>query len=285
MSKHCVYLVSVLLMSLLSLADSAPTFALSRFHLDLGRLWLDRKGDNANAYMRTVKVLAPVLSPKFSVFIKNGTVARSSVPGRPPQKIQGIKPPQTCFTGMWKGKNEGESKGSVLGGIGELIMVKSIINIPVVTASRENLAHYDARLILDGDVLDVESPVPLVMTDISVGETYVSDFLMNKKYGGGAYLEYHDTPHFHMPQDKEADGVLILGARENELFCLTAFKILYGSGVYTPPYVLHSDAHLVGRYMVMYTYTENFSTVNLKTEKDELVEVRFVHNRVSFTTE
>ena len=275
MIKQPTYVSVILISLIMNVFISFRLVAKPLFQLDLGRLWLSRVGDDANAYMRTTNVLAPVLAPKSSFLIKGGTVTPSTVSAGRQSMITGITPPQAKFEGKWYEKNDGHSNASILGGIGELIMNETTISIPVVIASNENLVYYGAYMIRDGEIMDVESPVPLIIAGVTVGKTYIRGFIMNKSYGGGEYLEYHDTPHFHMPLDQEADGVLILGKREGDDYFVTAYKIPYGYGVYTPPNVLHTDAHLVGRYLVMYTYTDNFSTVNLKTRKNELVEIQF----------
>lgn len=275
MTKQSIYFSGIHLVITLYVFISFQAVSMPLFQLDLGRLWLERVGEDANAYMRTTSVLTPVLAPKSSFLIKGGTVKPSRVSAGQQLMTVGITPPSVRFSGKWCGKKKGESNANILGGIGELTMDETIINVPVVIASNENLAYYGAHMIKDGEIMDVESPVPLVIAGVIVGETYIRGFIMSRKHGGGEYLEYHDTPHFHMPMDKEADGVLILGKRDGDSYFLTAYKIPYGYGIYTPPYVLHADAHLVGHYLVMYTYTENFSTVNLKTQRDELVEVRF----------
>ena len=275
MTKQPIYSSAIFLALAMSVFISSRLIAKPLFQLDLGRLWLTRVGEDANSYMRTTNVLTPVLAPKSSFLIKDGSVSSSPVSADRQLMTVGITPPRAKFNGEWRGKNEGSSVGSVLGGIEKLIMDETIINIPVVMASNENLLYYGAYMIKDGEIMDVESPVPLIIAGVTVGETYIRGFIMSRKYGGGEYLEYHDTPHFHMPLDQEAGGVLILGKREGDDYYVTAYKIPYGYGIYTPPNVLHADAHLVGRYLVMYTYTENFSTVNLKTRTNDLVEVQF----------
>ena len=274
MSKRDISLPITLLAVASSIFISLEALSASHFQLDLGRLWLERVGEDDGAYMRTTYVLTPVLAPKSSFLIKDGTATPTPLPSTSLPLPVGSPPSQAKFSGIWQENKEGDSKASILGGIGDLIMEKAILNIPVVVASSENLAHYGARLIKDGEIMNVESPVPLVIAGVAVGESYIRGFIMSRKHGGGEYLEFHDTPHFHMPLNKESGGVLILGKREGNNYYVTAYKIPYGYGVYTPPYVLHADAHLVGRYLVMYTYTENFSTVNLKTKTGELVEIQ-----------
>ena len=43
------------------------------------------------------------------------------------------------------------------------------------------------------------------------------------------------------------------------------------------PWAIHLDAHLTGRYMVIYSATKNFLTVILRSQSSELAPIRFVY--------
>jgi len=70
---------------------------------------------------------------------------------------------------------------------------------------------------------------------------------------------------------------MIIGHQKDGEYRLSAYKIPFGYGIYTPPHLLHADAFLVGRYIVVYSVTENFSTVILKSKNNELVDVRIIN--------
>jgi hypothetical protein len=161
--------------------------------------------------------------------------------------------------------------------IGDLKLV-----VPGVDATADAIAWYGALLIEPGRVFEFESPVPLPVCDMRIGEGYVDGYIRNPERGGGFYLEYHDRPHFHLPRDKDAGGYLILGkviqSSDPQVFdwplgcaaikpgystsqiALTAFRIPFGTAVYTGPNVIHNDSYLVGAYSVVYTVTSNYST-------------------------
>ena len=73
-------------------------------------------------------------------------------------------------------------------------------------------------------------------------------------------------PHFHMPRDRCAGGHIIL--RElDEYILLAAFEIPYGYALYTPGSVIHNDCFLTGKYIVVYSKTDNYSNVLLRNKK------------------
>ena len=75
---------------------------------------------------------------------------------------------------------------------------------------------------------------------------------------------WNTTPHFHMPLNKNADGYVILGRIINDICYLSAFNIPYNYAIYIKPNVIHCDAYLTGDYLVVYTKTEEYSTVLIK---------------------
>jgi hypothetical protein len=54
---------------------------------------------------------------------------------------------------------------------------------------------------------------------------------------------------------------------------VSTFKIPFGFGVLMTPWAIHSDAHLTGRYMVIYSATKNFSTVILRAQSGALAQI------------
>ncbi|WP_065432209.1 hypothetical protein [Vibrio scophthalmi] len=128
-----------------------------------------------------------------------------------------------------------------------------------------------------GDLVFVRSTGNLPITITPIGDTYVKDYLLEAAHGGGTYLEEHDRPHFHMPIDKFASGFLIIGKETDSVRELSAFKYLTDmdrNGSWT----IHSDAYLVGRYMVIYSATPEFSTVILRKKDKSLAAINFVNH-------
>jgi hypothetical protein len=96
---------------------------------------------------------------------------------------------------------------------------------------------------------------------------------MDVDLGGGVYLEYHNNPHFHMPLEEYCSGYLVLCKKENDKYYIDAFKIPYGYAIYTPGNIIHNDCFLVGKYLVVYSVSKEYSTVILKTKNNNLVKM------------
>jgi len=101
----------------------------------------------------------------------------------------------------------------------------------------------------------------------------VKDYLLQPSLGNGAYLEVHDRPHYHMPLNNHCHGHLILAKRVGSQYQLSAFAIPTGYAVYMKPWVIHSDAFLIGQYRMVYSITKHFSTVLLKDSQHHILPV------------
>lgn len=150
---------------------------------------------------------------------------------------------------------------NILGKNGTLLFNDSYIDIPIVEATNEYLNFYNCKLYKLNDIINFNINVQMPVTIMNIGKKYISNFIMNENQGGGVYLEYHDLPHFHMPLSEDSTGYLLLGKKNNNNILLTAFKIPYNYGIYTSSNVIHCDSFLVGKYLVIYSKTENYSTV------------------------
>mgnify|MGYP006981187308 CR=1 FL=1 len=70
-----------------------------------------------------------------------------------------------------------------------------------------------------------------------------------------------------MPLDESAGGHLFIGKPDDDgTRKISAFKIPFGFGILMAPWAIHADSHLVGRYMVIYSATKNFSTVIVRLQ-------------------
>ena len=133
----------------------------------------------------------------------------------------------------------------------------------------DNLEYYGAVLFHIGDQICLNHYNDLPVTKMNIGDNYVKGFLLNEELGGGCYLEYHNTPHFHMPLNEQASGHLILGKITDSGCQLSAFKIPYGCAIYTKPLTIHCDGYLTGDYLVVYTVTDSYLTMLLKNKENK----------------
>ena len=240
----------------------------------LERLVVNRRGEDPQSYMRTEAVVGHVSPQQWYRLDADCLTPIEVFDELDTSPVEPETPPHVRCTGRWKAVETVESRqANILGGLGTLTMNASELNIPEATPTPEFLAFYGASLVRVGDLLTFESDHNLPVTIINIGQTYVEDYLHVEGQGGGSFIEYHDRPHLHMPLDPKAHGHLLLGRSEGADYVLSAFSIPFGYAIYTKPYALHADPYLVGRYLVIYSITKNYSTVVFRTEAKEVIKV------------
>jgi hypothetical protein len=141
------------------------------------------------------------------------------------------------------------------------------LHIPVFEARKDLVSFFNCQLLNIGEHVqfscDEQDKNCLPVIKLEVGSRYVDEILMHPDHGGGFFLEHHSPPHFHMPLTQDSAGFLILAKQhqQSNSYHIAGFKIPFGSAIYSPPHVIHSDAFLIGAYRVVYTTTKEFSTV------------------------
>jgi hypothetical protein len=138
---------------------------------------------------------------------------------------------------------------NTFGGMGALLVPEGF-RIPTVTATRDNVLYYGLQLIETGSdfsVASAQTPIALMQYDYT--QDYKADFLMKTLGGGGIFVETHDFPHIHIPTSPSCGGYIVIGKQVSaDEFHLTAFRIPYGTALYTPSRTIHGDGTLVGEY-------------------------------------
>jgi hypothetical protein len=167
-------------------------------------------------------------------------------------------------------------KSNILGSNGKFT-TDSHISIPLNVASAKNVEYYGAKLIEIFNIFDFQAKEDLPLTEVIIGDDYIKDFIEVEELGGGNYLEYHDNPHFHAPMNIHSNGHIILGKKINEnKYHLSAFIIPMYYGLYTPGFVIHNDSYLLGDWMVVYSKTDNYSTVLLRDKNNNITKFSFI---------
>jgi hypothetical protein len=241
-------------------------------------LTVNRQGSSDQAFMRTECYLGYAESHKTYLLSFDGMQETTD---KEVKKLpQAVRPPCSYLKGDWQSKVDLTIEdANILGGNGRYLLAQGETSLMVTIAetTAEHLAYYGCHLVAIGEAVSFNSSGNLPLTITSVGETYSQDYLLDPILGGGTYLEVHDRPHFHMPMDETCGGYLIIGKRNDEgLDEISAFKVPYGFGVNMAPWAIHSDAYLVGRYMVIYSATPEFSTVIVRSNDGELAKIVFV---------
>jgi len=245
---------------------------------NLQRLVVDRKGISEDAFMRTERILGYVCPGDHYRLGRDGFTQDAT--GNVPEIPKAVEPAHTVLNGRWDSDIDFVSEeANILGGNGCYTLPDGEDELCIRQAepNPEHLAYYGGRLVRVGDALRFDTDAPLPVTEISIGKTYAVDFLLKSANGGGEFLETHDRPHFHMPLDEEVEGHLFIGKRDADgLTKISAFQIPYGFGIMMPPWVIHADSHLVGRYLVVYSVTKTFSTVTIRKSNGDFAQISVV---------
>ena len=160
------------------------------------------------------------------------------------------------------------NNANILGNFGRF-ETESIINLPINYANKGNVNYYGAKLFNINELIKFDfnySYLPL--TYMTIGKDYAKNYLEDINLGGGQYLEVHDNPHFHSPLHSDNKGFIILGKKINNKIRLSGFIIPWNTALYTPSGVIHNDGNLIGKWMVCYSKTLNFSTVLLRDKNN-----------------
>lgn len=245
---------------------------------ELTTLVVDRRGASDNAFMRTECVLGYVDPDTVYRVGRKGLTPDAMAPlaDMPPALV----PDFAVMDGSWESEIDYKNDdANILGGNGRYVLPNDqrALNIPEVESTPAHLAFYGCRLVKVRDTVSFDANAPLPVTIISIGKTYTSDYLSREEHGGGEFLEVHDRPHFHMPLDKKATGHMLVGKTGADgVRVLSAFRIPLGYGFLTPPWAIHADSHLIGRFLVVYSVAKHFSTVIIRRSTGELASIKIV---------
>ena len=243
----------------------------------MNKLFVNRIGLNEEAYMKTIRI--------ENTFDKNSKVIWENNTLQITDKnitIKGYKlnKPKRIKIGIKIVENQEiiESNNNILGSNKFIFIEDETLKIPVEIATNNKLSYYLCNLIENGDIFNLYNNNIIQNFNIKVGSNYLNDYILQKGFGDGLYIEKHDSPHFHQPLNSNCTGYLLLGKIKKDELILTAFIIPYGKAVYIPSNVLHCDACLVGDYNVIYTITENYKTYLIYNEYNKrFVNIEFIN--------
>jgi hypothetical protein len=245
-------------------------------------LMVNRIGVTDDAFMKTTNVTNEIIPGyHYKVYINGlkclGELEESEKPIKKEIKIE--IPKYVEIEGKWKNTekeqiNIGNDDANILGGFGKFEINQDILNVPGQEANENNLAYYNVKLLKIDEIIEFESEDVIPLCVVNVGQNYVPNYILQEKYGGGVYFEFHKNPHFHMPMYLESEGYLMLAKQINNKYHISAFKIPFGYATYIPPYVLHNDCFLIGEYYVVYSISKPFSTCLLRNENNMIIDVK-----------
>jgi hypothetical protein len=184
------------------------------------------------------------------------TYATSNSSGRPDVvsvKAAWYKPDEARRSGL---NIQAGGNANVFYGLGA-ILVPDGFQIPVVTATKENVAYYGLTLLENGQAFELFSDeFSMVLTKYRYAKNYRNDFLTEVAGGGGYFVETHNFPHIHAPLSPDCGGYMTIGKRlSTDEFNFTAFRIPYGYALHTPANTIHGDGTIVGEHAITVAIT------------------------------
>ena len=241
---------------------------------------VNRLGNSTNSYMKTVKILKTIKPNINYKILVNNLIEVEEVKSfkQSLSYNKNIEPKYIEIEGEWILENKENNilnNANILGNFGKLI-TDSNIKIPINIASHDNVQFYNAKLYNLYDLIQFDFEEDLPLTQMLIGDEYVKNYIDVKNLGGGQYLEYHNNPHFHSPISSNNSGYYILGKKDNKKIKLSAFIIPFQKAIYTPGNIIHSDANLVGNWLVVYSKTKHYSSVLIQDKKNNLTKIQFV---------
>ena len=262
----------------MEIAPNLPTDLVGQ----IDRLRVDRRGQLPDSFMITESIVSHV-APDTGCRLEQAGFTPLETAGDavecahelPQVSDNPEMPPHTRLSGTWDdGAGVETASANILGNVGTLTLDRAELHIAEAPTTPVALGYYGACLLSVGDEFRFDTSVNLPVTLMHIGPGYARGYLHVEDLGGGSYLEHHDRPHLHLPLDAAAAGFIVLGRRAGDDYLVSAFRIPFGSAVYTPPQVLHADPYLIGRYLVIYSVTENFSNVVFRAPDGGMVDVR-----------
>lgn len=173
--------------------------------------------------------------------------------------------------------NNWNKNSNILGNFDKL-KTSSIINLPINVSTYSNVFYYGAKLFTTNDLIKFNfNNDSLPLTYVSIGKTYVKDYLEVKELGGGQYLEIHNNPHYYSALNKDNSGFIILGKEIDNKIRLSGFIIPWNYALYTPSNIIHNDENLVGKWMVCHSKTKNYSTALLRDNTNNCTKINPIY--------
>lgn len=250
--------------------------------MDYSPIFVNRIGKSADSFMRTVKLVRTIGPDKWVKIKSNQLVDAQETDFEVKQEMSELYLTEQTEAGINCVSLQGRfvktflsetTENNILGKNDWFLTKIHHVSIPETKTTKKTLGFFGCTLIEPECPFKLSDQFELPVFEVSIGSSYVQDYLLEENFGNGFYIETHNTPHYHQPLSPESTGYLILGVVIEAKIILTKFAIPFGYGVYMPANTLHSDAFLVGDYAVVYTKTPDYSTYLFKTPDGKIVQV------------
>lgn len=227
----------------------------------LNRLKVHRYGINEDSFMITNKLIQ-ILKPYSCVKINKNNILKEIYEKQEEKKLLWKEPNNVIIEGYNKNNEDLIlDNTNILGKNDYFIVDMKTLTIPIIeNPTKQLLKYYNCKLVKEDDIIELQNNRNMYYFSMNIGINYMNGYLLRKNYGNGFYLETHDTPHLHIPQNKNSRGYIVIGKKIDNKYQLSAFRIPYNYGIYIPPNVPHCDGTLIGEYNVLYTISDDYKT-------------------------
>ena len=159
-------------------------------------------------------------------------------------------------------KNNYFSNNNILGSDINFYINENMVIIPRLSISFGTLLFYGISVIRNSESIFLDNPVDFNLYNVEIGKNYVNDYLLNKEFGKGFYLESHRLPHIYHFNSNKHSGYIIVAKKLNSMFLIHAIDVSQMNNciLVINPYVYHSDAYLVGSINVAYGKINEYKT-------------------------
>jgi hypothetical protein len=127
-------------------------------------------------------------------------------------------------------------------------------------ASREKLKYYGCNMYNINENINIEKTNLYLL---KTSENYMDDYIYNKHYGNGIYLEYFDFDRVIITNNKTKGYLLLCSKKSSISYYISAFILPKNTCIIIPKNTIHSDCFLYGECITSYNITKNYSTSHL----------------------
>lgn len=176
-------------------------------------------------------------------------------------------------------KNNNFSNNNILGADINFYINENMVIIPRLSISIGALLFYGVSVLRDCESIFLDNPIDFNLYNVEIGKNYVKDYLLNKEFGKGFYLESHGLPHIYHFNSNKHSGYIIVAKKLNSIFLIHAIDVsqMKDCILVINPYVYHSDAYLVGSINVAYGKINDYKTYIILDNYKNIVNFEIVN--------
>lgn len=128
-------------------------------------------------------------------------------------------------------------------------------------ATKEKLKYYNCDMYNINDNIMLED---INLYYMKTSNNYIYDYIYNKKFGNGIYLEYFDFNRIIITTETTKGYLLLCRKKTNITYYISAFTLPKNSIIVIPKNTIHSDCFIYGDIITNYNICIKYSTALLQ---------------------